>query len=258
VRSAQWHLRHPRGPEKSSGLTVGVDVDQALARLTNQKDPVDIYQDTDGQDDRSLEGLMSSLPMFKDELPLVEQVMVNYGNTIEPSPIVHPEIAGRGVECAHGRAAWKHSSQCQGVLADVKMLVLRACNNRTQPQSLMCKYERRTRDYIRSYRMGTSSKDLEKMRDEIKTHRNMLDYHTNFVRSERADDATDTTLLGYDAMLRIPPQKNLRAASQCQCFQPKPNLATQNCWGPTTTMPAILPRGLCAPMLSACRALIKL
>jgi hypothetical protein len=89
----------------------------------------------------------------------------------------------------------------------VKMLVLRAHNNRTQPQSLMCKHERRTRDYTRSHRMGTSSKDLEKMRDEIKTHRNMLDYHTNFVRSERADDATDTTLLGCDATLRVLPQK---------------------------------------------------
>jgi hypothetical protein len=149
---------------------------------------------------------MGNLPMFKDELPLVEQVMVNYGNTIEPSPIVHPEIAGRGVEYAHGRAAWKYSSQCQGVLADMKMLVLRAYNKTTQPQTLMSKYERRTRDYIRSYRMGTSSKDLEKMRAEIKTHRNMLDYHTNCVRSERADDATDTTLLGYDAILKILPQ----------------------------------------------------
>jgi hypothetical protein len=149
---------------------------------------------------------MGNLPMFKEELPLVEQVMVNYGNTIEPSPIVHPEIAGRGVECAHGRAAWKCSSQCQGVLADMKMLVMCACNKTTQPQALMCKCERRTRDYTRSHRMGTSSKDLEKMRCEIKTHRNMLDYHTNFVRSERADDATDTTLLGYDATLKILPQ----------------------------------------------------
>ena len=172
-----------------------------------QKEPVDTYQDADGQDNSSLEGLMNSLPMFADELPLVEQVMVNYGNTIEASPIVHPEIAGRGVEHAHGRAAWKYSSQCQGALADMKMLVLRAYNVQTQPQSLMAKYERRTRDYTRSCRMGTSSSDLDKMRAEIKTHRNMLDYHATFVRSEGTDDVTDTTLLGYDAILKILPQQ---------------------------------------------------
>jgi hypothetical protein len=93
--------------KKSPELAVGVDAGQAIAKLALQKDPADIHQDTDGQDERSLEGLMGNLPMFKDELPLVEQVMVNCGNTVEPSPIVHPEIAGRGVECAHGRAAWK-------------------------------------------------------------------------------------------------------------------------------------------------------
>ena len=92
------------------------------------------------------------------------------------------------------------------------MLVLRAYNIRTQPQSLMAKYKRRTRDYIRSYRMGTPSKDLNKMRAEIKTHRNMLDYHATFVRSEGTDDVTDTTLLGYDAILKILPQQQ---ASRC-------------------------------------------
>ena len=135
--------------------------------------------------------------------------------------------------------------------------MLRACNNRRQPQSLTCKHERRTRDYMRSHRMGTSSKDLEEMRDEIKTHRSTLDHHTDLARSERADDATDTTLLGHDATLRTLPQNNPRAASQCQCFQPKPNLATQSCWDPTTTMPTILPRDLCAPMPSMHRALIN-
>ena len=89
----------------------------------------------------------------------------------------------------------------------MKMLVLRAYNIRTQPQSLMAKYERRTRDYMRSYRMGTSPSELGKMRVEIKTHRNMLDYHATFVRSEGTDDVTDTTLLGYDAILKILPQQ---------------------------------------------------
>jgi hypothetical protein len=143
--------------KKAGGLTIGVDVDRAPSLLAMQKEPVDMHQDVDGQDNSSLEGLMNGLPMFAGELPLVEQVMANHGNTIESSPIVHPEIAGRGVEHAHGRAAWKCSSQCKRVLGDMKLLVLCACNVRTQPQSLMAKCERRTRDHMRSCRMGTSS-----------------------------------------------------------------------------------------------------
>ncbi len=63
--------------------------------------------------------------MFADELPLVEQAMVDYGNEIEieKSPIVYPEIAGRGIEYAHGRAAYFYGSRCNGKLAEMEALV---------------------------------------------------------------------------------------------------------------------------------------
>jgi hypothetical protein len=60
-----------------------------------------------------------------------------------------------------------------------------------QPLSLTCKYERRTNDYKRSYRMGVMSKDLQKMSDTTKTHRNMLDSYKTFSISDATDDATD-------------------------------------------------------------------
>ena len=44
---------------------------------------------------------------------------------------------------------------------------------------------------MRSYRMGVLSKDLEKLRAVIKSHRNMLDSYESFIRSNGADDATD-------------------------------------------------------------------
>jgi hypothetical protein len=43
----------------------------------------------------SLEAVLSKIPVFADELPLAEQAMVDWGNEIEASPIVHPKIAGR-------------------------------------------------------------------------------------------------------------------------------------------------------------------
>ena len=72
--------------------------------------------------------------MFVDELPLVEQAMVDYGNVIEKSPIVHPEIAGRGVEYSHGRAAFFYSSRCNGVLGEMEDLVCRA-HDKHNPKS---------------------------------------------------------------------------------------------------------------------------
>jgi hypothetical protein len=59
-----------------------------------------------------------------------------------------------------------------------------------QPLSLTAKHERRTNYYKRSYRMGVVSKDLQKMRNTIKTHRNMLDTYKTFSISDATDDAT--------------------------------------------------------------------
>ena len=133
--------------------------------------------------------------------------MADYGNVIEKSPIVHPEIAGRGVEYSHGRAAFYYSSRCNGVLGDMEDLVCRAYDKHNIPQELAAKFERRTNDYQRCYRMGVLSKDLEKMRAEIKTHRNMMDYHQRFIQSPSADDATDSHVFHRQALAKILPQK---------------------------------------------------
>jgi hypothetical protein len=61
----------------------------------------------------------------------------------------------------------------------------------------MAKYERRVRDYMQSYRMGASSKDLEKLRAVIKTHRKMLESYESFTRSDTTDDDTDVHALDH-------------------------------------------------------------
>jgi hypothetical protein len=192
----------------SNGLMVGLDVDHAIACAAEVECPNDAYRDDNAAADESnLSFILGGIPMFADELPLVEQAMVDYGNRIEKSPIVHPEIAGRGVEYAHGRAAFFYASRCQGKLAEMEELVYRAYDKKNIPQELAAKFERRTNDYQRSYRMGVLSKDLEKMREEIKTHRNMMDYHATFIKSEVADDDTDHHILNHVALSKILPQK---------------------------------------------------
>ena len=83
---------------------------------------------------------------------------------------------------------------------------------RNIPRTLTCKFERRTNDYQRSYRMGVLSKDLDKMREEIKTHRDMKDYHHRFVKSKLADGESDTHVLDRRSIARLLPQQH-RAAS---------------------------------------------
>ena len=149
---------------KTSSLRVRVDVGHCQQIEQLLEDPKQIYVDSASSlpSTANLEAVLSKIPMFVDELPLVEQAMVGYGNSIEASPIVHPEIAGRGVEYAHGRAAWFYGNRCNGKLADMETNCRKAYGIKNIPPHLGAKFERRTRDYQRSYRMGVRSVDLEK------------------------------------------------------------------------------------------------
>ena len=59
--------------------------------------------------------------------------------------------------------------------------------------------------------MGVLSKDLEKMRAEIKTHRNMMDYHQNFIKSPQADDRTDAHVFNQNALSKVLSRKLVSA-----------------------------------------------
>jgi hypothetical protein len=193
---------------KCADLRVRVCVGHCLQIATCLKEPKDTHVDTAAADDTtSLEAALGRTPTFADELPLVEQAMVDCGHTIEASPIVHPEIAGRGVEHAHGRAAWCCRNKCEGKVGDMEDLFRRACQKKNIPQSLGAKFERRTRCYTRCCRMGVTSKDLEKMRKETKTHRNVKDHHQKFIESGVADDATDVHILNPAAVCDGTPPK---------------------------------------------------
>jgi hypothetical protein len=199
---------------EASGLVIAVDIERSLKIAASTKSLAELYRDENAnQNTFNLNSLLGSIPMFADELPLVEQAMVDFGNAIEKSPIVHPEIAGREVEYDHRRAAYFYSSRCQGHSSEMESLVYRAYSTQNIPQELAAKFERRCNDYQCCYRMGVLSKDLKKMRAEIKTHRNMRDYHVKFINSSVADDDTDVHILNCKALSKILPQKLLAFSS---------------------------------------------
>ena len=183
--------------ERAQGLRIALDptayMENVVALNLNLANWTDLYQDDEGlkKNPASLMEILGALPMFANELSWIAQVVQDFGNKLEISPIVHCELAGRGIEYANGRATWDFRNGCTGKIADLEGLCRRAFSACVIPHHLTAKYERRVRDYMRSYRMGVLSNGLEKMRAVIKTHRNMLDSYESFIRSDGADDATD-------------------------------------------------------------------
>ena len=178
---------------RAAALRTSIDVGAYGFLASNIEDPLQLYQDTGSTDSdaSSLEAVLGKIPMFANEKSWIEQVVFDFGNMLEVSPIVHCEIAGRGIEYCNGRAKWDFRNGCTGKLVELEGLCRRACGKINIPQLLTAKHERRVRDYMRSYRMGTLSADLEKMRSVIKTHRNMWDSYESFIKSDAADDETD-------------------------------------------------------------------
>jgi hypothetical protein len=188
--------------KRAQNLCVSFDLPAYLQFAAAFDDnPQELYQDIQHNQQSSLEEVLGQLPMFVNELGLIAQVVADYENILEISPIVHCELTGRGIEYANGRATWDFRNKCEGKLADLESLCRSAYSKRNIPQLLMAKYERRCRDYMRSYRMGADSNDLEKLRAVIKSHRNMLDSYESFIKSDGVDDETDRHVLDRTSIL---------------------------------------------------------
>ena len=193
--------------KKAAGLRIYLDIDENIAvsmgvAANNPTDPDALYHDEKAEeDDLNLETVLGKLPLFLNELPLIEQIVADAGNLLSVSPIVHCELAGRGVEYTNGRAKWDYRNKCTGQVNQMEKLCRDAYSSRNIPQDLMAKFERRVRDYMRSYRMGVMATDLEKMRKEIKTHRNMLDCYESFIKSETTDDPEIDLVIHLESFL---------------------------------------------------------
>jgi hypothetical protein len=88
--------------------------------------------------------------------------------------------------------------------------------------------------------MGVLSKDLEKMRAAIKTHRNMMDYHVKFLQSSFADDATDAHLLCEAAVNQLADPESNFALPVFPPDESRVSPATWKSWNATYREPTIL------------------
>lgn len=136
----------------------------------------------------SIEMTLAKLPMFAEELPHCEAILVSHGHKLQMSPRYHCECAGQGIEFDNGRAKWKFRKLNDMRTDGFRDAATRSFSRENLPRGLSAKYERRCRDYIRCYRSGAETMGLEKMRNEIKTHRNMFDSFRTYCKSSDLND----------------------------------------------------------------------
>ena len=96
---------------RAAGLRIALDPEMheeelPIAKmLKDAQRPLLVYQDANPCDTaNSLTTIIGNLPMFVNELSWIAQVVHDFGSILEVSPIVHCELAGRGIERANGRA----------------------------------------------------------------------------------------------------------------------------------------------------------
>jgi hypothetical protein len=109
--------------KRAQNLCVAFDLPGCLQfAAAFDESPQELYQDVQHNQLSSLEDVLGQLPMFVNELGLIAQVVADFDNVLEISPIVHCELAGRGIEHANGRATWDFRNKCEGNLADLETL----------------------------------------------------------------------------------------------------------------------------------------
>lgn len=171
------------------GLEINFDLTAYIASTESLND-LDLYI-TSVNKDLSLDHVLGNLPMFREEKPLAFKILHESGMFGELSPKTYAEIAGRGIEYSNGKSKFTFRDRCTHTISKMESEIRHSFSLQVQSAALVSKYERRVRGHMRSYRIGVMSKDLEKMTDDIKSHRNMIDSYTSFVKSDKTDDETD-------------------------------------------------------------------
>jgi hypothetical protein len=84
--------------KRAQNLCVSFDLPACLQFAAAFDDnPQEIHQDIQHNQQCSLEEVLGQLLMFVNELGLIAQVVADFDNILEISPIVHCELAGRGI-----------------------------------------------------------------------------------------------------------------------------------------------------------------
>lgn len=105
----------------------------------------------------------------------------DHGHIYHLSPKYHCGLAGMGVEYGNGRSKWRYRKHCDGTTKGWRDNAKFSYSTKAIKHHHTMKYARKTRDFERSYRAGTASRDVAKHKKTFKTHRNMIDVHLKFI-----------------------------------------------------------------------------
>ena len=157
-----------------------------------------------------MRGQLSKAAMDKkirNNLPLnPEQALASRGHILILSPKCHPELAGRGIEYAWGKAKKTFRNEINnGIAKDLHKNISASLTSKVLPLSRCWKFARKSRDYCRCYErifdesglldpklIESSFKEIEKFQRQFKTHRNIADIERTFLAEEDSDDDIDS------------------------------------------------------------------
>ena len=139
----------------------------------------------------SMKKVLSSCPDFVEETTAMQDLVESRGHILCLSPKYSPEVAGVGVEFSFGRSKMSfRRTYNDRVAAHLQDNVLRSISTEgpdaVLPLSLVWKYARRARDYMRAYADPSKPSNfllIEKMCKKVKTHRCVQDQDFFFITS---------------------------------------------------------------------------
>jgi hypothetical protein len=144
------------------------------------------------QEDIDMEFVLNSQYDFKMEKSTIQKLIESRGHIFLPSVKCHPEMAGSGIEYVWG-ASERKFRKMNGQSTD-KFLenVSYSLSCESIPLSTIWKFERKCRDYMRSYKItGTqlTYDEVEDARKLCKSHRNISETHRAYIRNVMETDA---------------------------------------------------------------------
>jgi hypothetical protein len=129
--------------------------------------------------------ILSACPDFAFEMTALQKLVEDRGHILLPSVVCHPEFAGGGIEYCWGRLKYTQRKdndgrvKCEGGQKFIQRIKELCVNSEVLPMSVVWKFQRRARDYLRLY-MSSSIRQgddmltydsIESQRRQAKSHR---------------------------------------------------------------------------------------
>lgn len=132
----------------------------------------------------NMETVMAGCADFKAQKSQLQLEIESRGHLFDMSPKYGCEIAGVGIEYSWGRSKLHFRKHCTFKNSDLMPRVKASLSEEVIPLSLVRKYARKTRDYMRAYAAGAVGPALVKQLKTYKTHRSALDTHSSFINED--------------------------------------------------------------------------